>query len=225
MKNFKYFLMTLMFVALSVNADSIHRSDYANVERQKIAQLQNSDFRNPYMQSNVHNYGIQMRNDYEERKAMQEIRKQYRMSNQSYRENKYNEYNQNYGYERRSNYQNMNQYNDIEKDSYGKVVNVEQREQCVEFDRTSGGEQLTGALIGGAIGNQFGSGNGRKVMTATGALVGAGLASREESECSYVFTMTVERRIMVNGERDYEYLSFNSDMPISVGTKIKLNNY
>lgn len=37
----------------------------------------------------------------------------------------------------------------------------------------SSADVLTGAIIGGAIGNQFGNGNGKDVMTALGAIIGA----------------------------------------------------
>jgi uncharacterized protein YcfJ len=41
----------------------------------------------------------------------------------------------------------------------------------------SSGDALTGAIIGGIIGNQFGSGSGRDAMTALGAIVGANSAT------------------------------------------------
>jgi len=40
--------------------------------------------------------------------------------------------------------------------------------------------ELVGALFGGAIGNQFGNGDGKDVMTLFGALMGASLAHDEE---------------------------------------------
>lgn len=223
------YLVIVMLLLVSMFVKATDRSDYANIERQKIAQLQMQDFRNPYLNSNVHNYSIQMRNEYEEEKALKEVRQKYRMQN-SYNErssysqrNSYSQYNNNYNQYEQMN--NREYYNDVRKDRVGKVVNVEESEQCSTIDRTSGGEQLTGALIGGAIGNQFGSGNGRKIMTATGAIVGAGIASNEDEECSIVYTMTIERKIKINGQRDIEYLQFNSDMPIGIGTKIKLSEY
>lgn len=230
MKKFKYLCVFLLSISTSVFADSVHRSDYANVERQRIAQLENSDFRNPYLNSSMNNYRVQMRNEYEERKLRQQINNEYRMnSRNSYEYSRNNMYSNN-NYQGRESYyttdnRNMRPYQDIEKDNYGKVVDIQEREQCVEVDRTSGSDQLTGALIGGAVGNQFGSGNGRKVMTATGAIIGAGMATDQSQDCSFVYTMVIERKIRINGERDVEYMTFNSDMPIGIGTKVKLSNY
>ena len=39
---------------------------------------------------------------------------------------------------------------------------------------------LFGGLIGGAIGNQFGSGNGKKAMTLIGAIAGASIATNKQ---------------------------------------------
>jgi uncharacterized protein YcfJ len=43
----------------------------------------------------------------------------------------------------------------------------------------STGDVLAGALIGGAIGNQFGGGSGKDAMTVLGAIVGADVAGRQ----------------------------------------------
>lgn len=40
------------------------------------------------------------------------------------------------------------------------------------------GNTVAGAIIGGAVGNQFGSGSGRDAMTVLGAIVGADVANR-----------------------------------------------
>lgn len=40
--------------------------------------------------------------------------------------------------------------------------------------------RITGAIVGGAIGNQFGKGDGKTAMTAVGALVGAAVAHESE---------------------------------------------
>lgn len=49
----------------------------------------------------------------------------------------------------------------------------------------SGGEVIAGAIIGGAIGNQFGGGSGNDIMTALGAIVGAETASRSNRVIGY----------------------------------------
>jgi uncharacterized protein YcfJ len=48
--------------------------------------------------------------------------------------------------------------------------------------RGSDGNVLAGALIGGAIGNQFGSGSGQDAMTVLGAIVGANRAANKTTE-------------------------------------------
>lgn len=46
----------------------------------------------------------------------------------------------------------------------------------------STGDALAGAIIGGVIGNQFGSGSGRDAMTVLGAIVGADVANKNGSQ-------------------------------------------
>ena len=41
---------------------------------------------------------------------------------------------------------------------------------------------ITGAIVGGAIGNQFGNGNGKDAMTVLGALFGANVAANRSSD-------------------------------------------
>jgi uncharacterized protein YcfJ len=63
----------------------------------------------------------------------------------------------------------------------------------------STGNTIAGAIIGGAIGNQFGNGSGRDAMTVLGAIVGADVANRsaqnnsvtgyrQEHQCNEVIT-------------------------------------
>jgi len=44
------------------------------------------------------------------------------------------------------------------------------------------GARILGGLIGGAIGNQFGSGRGKKALTITGALIGSSIAIDSRAE-------------------------------------------
>jgi uncharacterized protein YcfJ len=48
------------------------------------------------------------------------------------------------------------------------------------------GNTIAGAIIGGAIGNQFGNGSGRDAMTVLGAIVGADVANRSAQTNSVV---------------------------------------
>jgi uncharacterized protein YcfJ len=44
------------------------------------------------------------------------------------------------------------------------------------------GNQLFGALLGGAIGNQFGGGNGKTIATGAGAVIGSQLAAGDPNQ-------------------------------------------
>ena len=46
----------------------------------------------------------------------------------------------------------------------------------------SGGEVLSGAVIGGVIGNQFGKGSGNDAMTVLGAILGGSTANQRKQE-------------------------------------------
>ena len=58
--------------------------------------------------------------------------------------------------------------------------------------RGSNGEVLGGAIIGGVIGNQFGSGSGKDAMTVLGAILGANSQSVQQG--NQVTGYTVERQ-------------------------------
>lgn len=72
------------------------------------------------------------------------------------------------------------------------------------YGNTGGGstaDTVVGAIIGGAIGNQFGGGSGKDAMTVLGAIVGADVANRnaqgntivgyrQEQQCNNVTTYT-----------------------------------
>lgn len=79
------------------------------------------------------------------------------------------------------------------------------------YRQTDGGDgsitnELFGGLIGGAIGNQFGSGNGKKAMTVAGALLGGSIANDDEKRngnyrtinkqvCETKYTISTKRRL------------------------------
>jgi uncharacterized protein YcfJ len=48
--------------------------------------------------------------------------------------------------------------------------------------RGSDGEVLGGAVIGGAVGNQFGNGSGKDIMTVLGAIMGANAGAKPKTE-------------------------------------------
>ena len=78
---------------------------------------------------------------------------------------------------------------DAAYDVKGKIVDIQPiftkvsqqvpTQQCYEEDRyVGGGSTAAGAIIGGAIGNQFGEGDGKTAMTVLGAILGADTANR-----------------------------------------------
>ena len=81
---------------------------------------------------------------------------------------------------------------------YTKVSNPVTQQQCHEEDRyVNGGsaaDTAAGAVIGGAIGNQFGEGDGKTAMTVLGAILGADAANRNSGSvqrvtvCDTVYT-------------------------------------
>lgn len=65
----------------------------------------------------------------------------------------------------------------VEKVLFGDVLSVRHiTEQELIEDRNSGWKTFGGALLGGAIGNQFGRGSGRDIATILGALIGGSMA-------------------------------------------------
>jgi outer membrane lipoprotein SlyB len=63
-----------------------------------------------------------------------------------------------------------------------KVIQVQPApEICRAKSARGDGSTLLGAFVGGAVGNQFGSGNGRKAATVVGALLGAGAGAKSQN--------------------------------------------
>lgn len=93
--------------------------------------------------------------------------------------------------------------------------------ECVEVQvpiygqgQATTGDTIVGAIIGGAIGNQFGSGSGKDAMTVLGAIAGADVANKNgrkqiigyttEQQCSVV-TQTVQQQQIRNYLITYEW--------------------
>lgn len=58
------------------------------------------------------------------------------------------------------------------------VNDVFKAPEICSVERANAGHTLGGAIIGGLIGNQIGSGNGRKAATVAGVLIGANAGSK-----------------------------------------------
>ncbi|MFC3615227.1 glycine zipper 2TM domain-containing protein [Lutimaribacter marinistellae] len=62
------------------------------------------------------------------------------------------------------------------------VITVSACSPAAQHEAACVGGTLTGATIGGAIGNRFGGGTGQSIMTAAGALVG-GVTAANSMNC------------------------------------------
>ncbi len=91
----------------------------------------------------------------------------------------------------------------VEKVLFGKVTSVRRITQSeLVQDRQNGWKVFGGALIGGTIGNQFGSGSGRALSTILGAMLGGSLANSNQPQTRQVNIQLVELMIHIdeNGE-------------------------
>ena len=92
----------------------------------------------------------------------------------------------------------------VEKVLFGSVLSVRNiTEQELIQDKHSGWKTFGGALIGAAIGNQFGSGSGRDVATVLGAIVGGSVASNSQSRVRQRSIQLVELMIRVESGDEY----------------------
>lgn len=97
-------------------------------------------------------------------------------------------------------------------------------------------EVLTGAIIGGVIGNQFGGGSGKDIATALGAVIGANQAGKPrqgvvgyqtEVQCQLVNVETETRHFdhyKVTYKRKGKLYVFNTDEMYEVGQRIYIND-
>jgi outer membrane lipoprotein SlyB len=80
--------------------------------------------------------------------------------------------------------------------SYGRII----AEHPVTMQQTANGDRIGGALVGGLagaiIGNQFGGGTGKDLMTGagavTGAVIGGNLASQTRTYVSQAWTVRLD---------------------------------
>lgn len=93
----------------------------------------------------------------------------------------------------------------VEKVLFGKVQSVRNiTEQELIEDKNQGWKVFGGALIGGAIGNQFGSGSGRDVATVLGALLGGSLANNKNPQYRQKTLHLVE--LMIKTDQGKEFM-------------------
>jgi len=93
----------------------------------------------------------------------------------------------------------------VEKVLFGAVTSVRNiTEHELVRDNKQGWKVFGGALLGGAIGNQFGSGSGRDVATILGAVLGASAANSQHKEYSETSLNLVE--LMIITEQNDEFM-------------------
>lgn len=112
----------------------------------------------------------------------------------------------------------------VEKVLFGKidsVRNVTERELIEDYQ--SGWSTFGGAIIGGAIGHQFGSGSGQDVATILGALIGASIASDKKKRYREVTIELVELMITVNNGDQFMVLQQKDrQMLFKAGDEIRM---
>ena len=86
----------------------------------------------------------------------------------------------------------------VEKVLFGTVISTRKisQEELIQ-DKNSGWKTFGGALIGGAIGNQFGGGSGRDIATVLGAVIGGRIANNN-SQGQTVVVRLVELMVEID---------------------------
>ncbi|QYJ80234.1 glycine zipper 2TM domain-containing protein [Shewanella acanthi] len=117
-----------------------------------------------------------------------------------------------------------NQAVPVEKVLYGDVDSVRNitENQLVE-DRNQGWKTFGGALIGGVLGHQIGSGSGQDVATVLGALIGGGIGHQYGSGSTIKTFKLVE--LMINQEDGTQIMviqDYDAGMVFNVGDRVRV---
>jgi outer membrane lipoprotein SlyB len=112
----------------------------------------------------------------------------------------------------------------VEKVLFGQVLSVRNiTEQELIRDKNQGWKTFGGALIGGAIGNQFGSGSGRDVATILGAIIGGSIAHDKNPKYREKTLHLVELMIKIeNGDEYMVVQDLDHRMVFQVKDQIRL---
>jgi outer membrane lipoprotein SlyB len=117
-----------------------------------------------------------------------------------------------------------NQAVPVDKVLFGKIISVRKiTETELTQDRNQGWKVFGGALIGGSIGNQFGSGSGRALSTILGAMLGGSIANDSHARVKQVTFQLVE--LMISIDYDSEYMvvqDLDSSMRFHAQDKIRM---
>jgi outer membrane lipoprotein SlyB len=112
----------------------------------------------------------------------------------------------------------------VEKVLFGSVVSVRNisHEELIR-DKKNGWHTFGGALIGGVIGNQFGSGSGRDVATILGSIIGGSIANNRHSQPEKVITRLVELMIKTDdGDQFMVLQDFDNKMVFHSNDKVRM---
>jgi len=112
----------------------------------------------------------------------------------------------------------------VDKVLFGKVTSVRQiTETELIQDRNHGWKMFGGALLGGSIGNQFGSGSGRVITTVLGAMLGGSMANDRHASVKQITIQLVELLISIdNGDEYMVVQDFDPDMLFHAQDKIRM---
>jgi outer membrane lipoprotein SlyB len=112
----------------------------------------------------------------------------------------------------------------VEKVLFGKILTVRNiTEQELIEDQHNGWQVFGGALIGGVIGNQFGSGHGRDLATILGAIIGGSIANENQQESRVNTLRLVE--LMIKTEQGQEYMivqDFDTNMIFTKKDQVRM---
>ena len=112
----------------------------------------------------------------------------------------------------------------VEQVLFGKVTSVRHiSETELLEDRNHGWKVFGGALIGGTIGNQFGSGSGRVLTTILGAMLGSSVAGDNHPRTQQIHVQLVELMINIDNGKDYMVAQCVSINKCSVWYKVLFN--
>jgi len=113
----------------------------------------------------------------------------------------------------------------VEKVLFGQILSVRNiTEQELIEDQHNGWQVFGGALIGGVIGNQFGSGHGRDLATILGAIIGGSIANNNNQQESRVVTLRLVE-LMIRTEQGQEYMvvqDFDANMVFTTKDEIRM---
>jgi outer membrane lipoprotein SlyB len=92
----------------------------------------------------------------------------------------------------------------VEKVLFGEVLSVRNitEKELIE-DKNKGWKTFGGAMLGGAIGHQFGGGNGRDIATVLGALIGASVSNNKNPHYREKTYHLVELMIKTDDGNEY----------------------